>query len=168
MTIDRGALKSALENPMFIAGEKLGMDPYRQSTQMKGTRSTKSFSKMGDGLSSKSVYEPAIMLSARKNPTIGLDTRSRSSCNIAAAARTIQDECRSNRRSTLASTPAMKANPSAKTLGIVGYRCSKVGLPYREPNYTIPKDESSSFFKHVTRATRNVPAPNAYKTELSW
>jgi len=62
----------------------------------------------------------------------------------------------------------MKANPSAKTLGIVGYRCSKVGLPKREPIYTIPKDESSSFFKHVTRATRNVPAPNQYKTELSW
>ena len=57
---------------------------------------------------------------------------------------------------------------SSKTLGIDGYRCTKVGLPKREPNYTIPKDENSNFFNHVTRSTKGIPAPSNYHKPLSW
>ena len=53
-------------------------------------------------------------------------------------------------------------------MGVNGYYCAKVGIPKREPNYTIPKDENSSFFKHVTRSTRGVPGPNAYDNAPSW
>ena len=65
-------------------------------------------------------------------------------------------------------TPQVKKNPSAKTLGIPGYYVAKSGLPKREPNYTIPKDENQGFFKHVTRATRGVPGPNHYPRAMSW
>lgn len=53
-------------------------------------------------------------------------------------------------------------------MGIPGYYVAKSGLPKREPNYTIPRDENSSFFKHVTRSTRGVPGPNAYDNRPSW
>ena len=53
-------------------------------------------------------------------------------------------------------------------MGVHGYYCAKVGLQKREPNYTVPKDENSSFFKHVTKSTRGVPGPNVYVKPLSW
>lgn len=62
----------------------------------------------------------------------------------------------------------MAKNSSSKTLGITGYYCQKVGLPHREPNYTIPKDENNDFFQCVTRATRGKPGPGQYHKALSW
>lgn len=53
-------------------------------------------------------------------------------------------------------------------MGIAGYYVAKHGLPKREPNYTIPKDENNNFFKHNTRATRGVPAPGNYHRPQSW
>ena len=66
------------------------------------------------------------------------------------------------------STPLIQKSASTKTMGIPGYTCARVGLQKREPNYTIPKDHNSNFFKHVTRATRGVPGPAAYSIPLSW
>ena len=65
-------------------------------------------------------------------------------------------------------TPQVKATASSKTLGIQGYYCAKHGLQKREPNYTIPKDENTNFFKHVTRATKGVPGPSHYTRPMSW
>lgn len=62
----------------------------------------------------------------------------------------------------------MRMTQSAVKFGIVGYKCAKVGLKTSEPNYTIPKDENTNFFKHVTRVTRHNPAPTAYQKALSW
>ena len=66
------------------------------------------------------------------------------------------------------STPNLIKTSSVKTMGIPGYVSSKCGLPRREPNYTVPKDENQSFFKHVTRATRGNPAPSHYTRPMSW
>ena len=57
---------------------------------------------------------------------------------------------------------------STKTMGIPGYKCSTYGLLNREPHYTMPKDENSNFFNHVTRATKGVPASSTYHRPLSW
>ena len=76
-----------------------------------------------------------------------------------------------DRRSQLShrtASNALQKSTSASTMGIKGYYCAKIGLPNREPNYTIPKDENSNFFKHVTRSTRGIPGPNAYDNSLSW
>ena len=62
----------------------------------------------------------------------------------------------------------MRQTQSAVKFGIQGYSCAKVGLRPSEPNYTIPKDENTNFFKHVTRVTRHNPAPTAYQKALSW
>ena len=75
-------MKSALDNPMVIDGIQGSMEP-----RLSGVKSTKSFSKMGDGLSQKSVHEPAIMLSARKptvplHPQSSMEIRSRSSAQM--------------------------------------------------------------------------------------
>ena len=48
------------------------------------------------------------------------------------------------------------------------YECTKHGLAYAHPNYSIPKDEKSNFFNHVTRTHKYVPAPGSYKVGLSW
>lgn len=53
-------------------------------------------------------------------------------------------------------------------MGVPGYYVAKIGLQKKEPIYTVPKDENSSFFKHVTRATKGVPGPNVYPTPCSW
>lgn len=45
-------------------------------------------------------------------------------------------------RASVLSTPNMKKTHSVKTMGIPGYVATKYGLPRREPNYTIPKDEN--------------------------
>ena len=80
--------------------------------------------------------------------------------------RTIENDARNT--PMVRQTPQVKKNPSAKTLGIPGYYVEKCGLPKREPNYTIPRDENQNFFKHVTRATRGVPGPNHYARPMSW
>ena len=50
-----------------------------------------------------------------------------------------------------------------------GYVCTKFGTPFAYPNYTIPRDENSNFFKHVTRSTKNIPGPGSYKNlDMSW
>ena len=78
------------------------------------------------------------------------------------------------RRSTAASlhgAPSpmiMHKSNSSKTMGVQGYYVAKVGLPKREPNYTIPRDENQNFFKHVTRSTKHIPGPTAYQKPLSW
>lgn len=118
---------------------------------------------MGDGISGKSVTEPAIMYSARNNKQ-GADARSRSSLQMHTAKNGV------TKRSTMSvsSTPNLMKNKSAKTFGIQGYRAAKCGLPQREPKYTIPKDENSNFFNHVTRSTKYIPAPSTYHKPLSW
>ena len=63
---------------------------------------------------------------------------------------------------------ALQKSTSVKTMGVPGYYVAKVGIPKREPNYTIPRDENSNFFKHVTRSTRGIPGPNVYPNPLSW
>ena len=67
-----------------------------------------------------------------------------------------------------AKTPMLRKTASSKTMGIPGYKAARCGLPRKEPNYTIPKDENSNFFNHVTRSTRGVPAPSTYYKPLSW
>ena len=71
-------------------------------------------------------------------------------------------------RKQTALTPNLRKTASSKTIGIPGYRASKCGLPKREPNYTIPKDENNNFFNHVTRSTKGIPAPSHYHKPLSW
>lgn len=44
----------------------------------------------------------------------------------------------------------------------------KAGLEFKYPNYTIPKDENMTYFKHVTNHTRGKPDPQKHHTELSW
>jgi hypothetical protein len=68
----------------------------------------------------------------------------------------------------VSSTPYLIKTSSVKTIGIPGYVTSKYGIPRKEPNYTVPKDESQSFFKHVTRATKGNPAPSQYTRPMSW
>ena len=59
LTIDRSVIKdTALNNPMFIEGHSYANNLSRAN---QGAKSTKSLSKMGDGLSTKSVYEPAVL-----------------------------------------------------------------------------------------------------------
>lgn len=44
----------------------------------------------------------------------------------------------------------------------------KCGLEPRQPNYTIPKDENITYFKHITKHTEGKPDPRKYQHELSW
>lgn len=81
--------------------------------------------------------------------------------------KTLEAERRSEMSQRTASN-ALQTSASVKTMGVPGYYVAKHGIPKREPNYTIPRDENSSFFKHVTRSTRGVPGPNHYPTALSW
>ena len=123
---------------------------------------------MGDGISGKSIHEPAIMLSARhNNGQNGIETRSRSSAMIP----TLKNRNNARRSNmSVQSTPhhMMKKTESVKTMGIPGYKAAKCGLQTREPKYTIPKDENSNFFNHVTKTTKYIPAPSTYHQPLSW
>lgn len=57
---------------------------------------------------------------------------------------------------------------SASGFGIVGYRCVKKGLEFRYPDYSVPKDENMTYFKHVTNHSRGKPDPTKYYKPLSW
>jgi hypothetical protein len=57
---------------------------------------------------------------------------------------------------------------SKSEFGIEGYRVPKFGLEYKYPNYTVPKDEKMSYFKHVTNHTEGKPDMRKHYTELSW
>ena len=104
------------------------------------------------------------MLSGRKPPDNNTyDRRTRSSAMMKSL------DASAAKKPTLHSTPNNLAkSTSSKTMGVPGYRCAKFGLPDREPQYTIPKDENQNFFKHVTRSTKGVPAPSNYYQPLSW
>ena len=81
--------------------------------------------------------------------------------------KTMEDQRRSALSQRTASN-ALQKSTSSKTMGVHGYYVAKVGIPKREPHYTIPRDENSNFFKHVTRSTKGIPGPNAYDKSLSW
>ena len=81
--------------------------------------------------------------------------------------KTMEDQRRSALSHRTASN-ALQKSTSSKTMGVHGYYVAKVGIPKREPHYTIPRDENSNFFKHVTRSTKGIPGPNAYDKSLSW
>mmetsp|Transcript_9907 Transcript_9907/g.12297 ORF Transcript_9907/g.12297 Transcript_9907/m.12297 type:complete len:93 (+) Transcript_9907:248-526(+) len=92
---------------------------------------------MGEGISTNSRQMPNN-LSARKPPSgAGFEIRSRSSAQM----RTLGDEA-AQATPFGRPSPQMTKNASSKTMGIPGYYVAKHGLPRKEPNYTIPKDEN--------------------------
>ncbi len=52
--------------------------------------------------------------------------------------------------------------------GVEGYYVARCGLPNRHPIYTVPKDKLSNFLEQIKRRSKLIPAPNHYKTYLSW
>lgn len=167
-TIERGGMK--IYNPMDGPGPS-NQQAYLNS-QLNGSKSTKQFQRMGDGISGVSVSDPIVMNSARRPPmpvTNKFETRSRSSAQIKTMDAVTKRSTAASMRGGIAASPMiMHKSNSSKTMGVNGYYCQKVGLPKREPNYTIPRDENQNFFKHVTRATKGVPGPNHYERGLSW
>ena len=75
LTIERGAMRSALDGP---GGPGLQASPNRA---LNGSKSSKQLQQAGDGISGTSLYEPKVISSARKPPLVSktIETRSRSS-----------------------------------------------------------------------------------------
>ena len=63
---------------------------------------------------------------------------------------------------------SIKVSASVNLLGIQGYRVPYNGLSYKYPDYSIPKDQNTTYFKHVTRHSVGKPAPTHYYKPLSW
>ena len=113
----RDILRSSLDNPSFMEGAG-GRPPSGKLNRDGGAKSTKVFAKMEDGISGRSVLEPAIMMSARGGGAqSNMDVRSRT-------------ELGGQVNRTSQSIHVVKKSTSTKTMGVPGYYVAKHGLPY--------------------------------------